>query len=80
MLADRIGDELVYCGKVGSGFNEAKRRQLYQDITKTPRMKTRIKDVPREAMLHETNWKCRVRFFERTEDGLLRAPVFVQVV
>jgi bifunctional non-homologous end joining protein LigD len=80
LLADRIGDELVYCGKVGSGFNEAKRRQLYQDIIQTPRMKTRIKDVPREAVLHETGWKCRVRFFERTDDGLLRAPVFVELV
>src|SRR2546422_1883329 len=33
LLADRIGDELVYCGKVGRGFNEAKPRQLYQAIT-----------------------------------------------
>jgi DNA ligase D-like protein (predicted ligase) len=80
LLADRVGNELVYCGKVGSGFNEAKRRQLYQEIIKTPRMKVRIKDVPREAVLRETGRKCRVRFFERTEDGLLRAPVFVEIV
>ena len=80
LLADRVGNELVYCGKVGSGFNEAKRRQLYEDIIKTPRLKVRIKDVPREAVLHETGRKCRVRFFERTDDGLLRAPVLVEIV
>lgn len=80
VLADRIGEELVYCGKVGTGFTEAKRRELYQEILKTPRLGVRVKDAPREAILHNTGRKCRVRFSERTEDGCLRWPVFVDVV
>ena len=80
VLADRVGQELMYCGKVGTGFTEAKRRELYQQIIGTPRMNKRIKDVPRGAVLHNTAWKCRVRFFERTEDGCLRGPVFVELV
>jgi bifunctional non-homologous end joining protein LigD len=80
VLADRIGDELIYCGRVGSGFTEAKRRELYEQIISTPRLNMRIADLPREAVLHNTGWKCRVRFQERTEDGLLRSPVFVELV
>jgi len=80
VLAERIGDELMYCGRVGTGFTETKRRELYQTIIGTPRLSIRIKDVPREAVLHDTGWKCRVRFFERTEDGCLRGPVFVDLV
>lgn len=80
LLAERIGDQLLYCGRVGTGFTEATRRELYQTIIKTPRLPIRVKDVPREAVLHETALKCRVRFFERTEDGCLRGPVFVELV
>ncbi|HKQ38761.1 MAG TPA: hypothetical protein VJ063_11835 [Verrucomicrobiae bacterium] len=80
LLAERIGDELLYCGRVGTGFTEATRRELYQTIIKTPRLPGRVKDVPREAVLHDTGLKCRVRFFERTEDGCLRGPVFVELV
>ena len=80
VLAERIGEQLMYCGRVGSGFTEAKRRELYQTIIKTPRLPVRVADVPREAVLHDTGLQCRVRFFERTEDGCLRAPVFVELV
>jgi bifunctional non-homologous end joining protein LigD len=80
VLAERVGEELMYCGRVGSGFTEAKRRELYKQIIGTPRLGFRVKDVPREAVLHNTGWKCRVRFQERTEDGCLRSPVFVQLV
>lgn len=80
VLADRVGEELIYCGKVGTGFTEARRRELYQEIIRTPRLGVRVKDVPREAVLHESGRKCRVRFLERTEDGCLRSPVFVELV
>ena len=80
VLAERIDEELMYCGRVGTGFTESKRRELYQTIIKTPRLPVRVKDVPREAVLHETGWKCRVRFSDRTEDGCLRFPVFVELV
>jgi DNA ligase D-like protein (predicted ligase) len=80
LLAERVGDELMYCGRVGTGFNEAKRRELYHQIIQAPALPVRIKDAPPEAMLRETRLKCRVRFFERTEDGCLRGPVFVELV
>jgi len=80
VLAERIGDQLMYCGRVGTGFTEARRRELYQQIIATPRLNSRIKDVPREAVLHDTGLKCRVRFSDRTEDGCLRFPVFVDLV
>lgn len=80
LLAERIGDQLLYCGRVGTGFTEATRRELYQTIIKTPRLPIRVKDVPREAVLHDSGFKCRVRFFERTEDGCLRGPVFVELL
>lgn len=80
VLAERIGDQLIYCGRVGTGFTEAKRRELYQEIIKTPRLPVRVKDVPREAFLHDTGLKCRVRFSDRTEDGCLRFPVFVELL
>ncbi len=80
VLAERIGDQLMYCGRVGTGFTEARRRELYQQIIATPRLNARIKDVPREAVLHDTGLKCRVRFSDRTEDGCLRFPVFVDLV
>ncbi len=80
LLAERVGNELMYCGRVGTGFNEKKRRELYHQIVQAPALPVRIKDAPPEAMLRETRLKCRVRFFERTEDGCLRGPVFVDLV
>ena len=49
-------------------------------MSSTPRLGRRIKDVPREAVLHDTGRKIRVRFSDRTEDGCLRFPVFVELV
>jgi hypothetical protein len=34
------------------------------------------KDGPPDAQWRSTGLRCRVRFFEETEDGKLRGPVF----
>jgi len=75
-LAEYRGDELVFCGRVGSGLGEANRRESLE----------RLADLgPGEALTEgaayhwvEPTMVCEVEFREYSADGLLRHPVFVR--
>src|SRR6185369_80612 len=79
LLAVPSGRRLVYCGKVGTGYSTAQRRELVRllrrDASPTaappsgaPRVKRAIYVEPRHV--------AEVRFTEWTADGKLRHPVF----
>ena len=79
VLAIREDGKLRHVGQVGTGFDNNLMRAIYQHleplITKTSPLqpKPKIKGVTwvRPEVI------CQVRFLEWTQDGILRAPVFV---
>lgn len=80
LLGEQVHGRLAYRGKVGSGFSESSRRELYKQLTELPQRRDPPPGGPAHAQWKTTNMRCVVRYFERTEDGKLRAPVFRGIV
>ena len=76
LIGERRGRSLYYKGKVGSGFTERQRKLYFEELSRLDVLARPPKDGPREAVWRHTGLKCRVRFFEKTKTGKLRAPVF----
>jgi bifunctional non-homologous end joining protein LigD len=87
------GKQLNYAGKVGSGFDHARLKSLYQEFQKrrsdacpfanlsTPR-RSRFGPGMTAGAMREVTWVkpelvAQVRFTEWTDDGMLRHPVFL---
>jgi bifunctional non-homologous end joining protein LigD len=80
-LADYVDGELVYGGRVGSGFSQDQLGEV------TKELEARIRsDAPCGGPIPQgpgTTWVdpelvCEVRYKEWTEEGLLRQPVFLR--
>ena len=80
-LADYVDGELVYGGRVGSGFSQDQLDEVARDL------KARVRpDAPCGGPIPKgagTTWVepdlvCEVRYKEWTEEGLLRQPVFLR--
>jgi len=78
MIDDR--GRLLYKGKVGSGFNEEQRQDWFRRLSTAPPLEKPPADAPRGLVWRRTALRCRVRYFEKTESGKLRAPVFMGLV
>ena len=71
---------LVYVGKTGTGFEQATLKQLRGQLKKIAQAQSPLRSVPEELGVKEwvkPELVCQVRFNEWTEQGRLRAPVFV---
>ncbi|HKQ62486.1 MAG TPA: DNA ligase D [Candidatus Polarisedimenticolaceae bacterium] len=78
-VACREGGQLVYAGRVGSGFSAAQLRELTDTLATLRRSGPACAGpVPREAgqVWVEPELVCAVRYKEWTDEGLLRQPVF----
>jgi bifunctional non-homologous end joining protein LigD len=80
-LADYVDGELVYGGRVGSGFSQDQLDEVARELG------ARIRpDAPCQGPIPKgagTTWVepdlvCEVRYKEWTEEGLLRQPVFLR--
>ncbi|MCU1274533.1 MAG: dependent ligase, partial [Bryobacterales bacterium] len=72
--------ELVYVGNVGTGFDQRLLDTIYQRIEPLTTARSPFKNAPRIA--RDVTWVrpevvCAVKFSNWTEDGMLRAPVFL---
>ncbi len=67
---------LIYKGKVGSGFTERQRAELYRRLVNKPPLDAPPTGGPGDAVWRASGLSCRVRFFEKTKTGMLRGPVF----
>jgi len=72
--------KLVYAGNVGSGFTQQSLKSVFEKIKPLITKKATLSDVPRE--IGEVTWTrpelvCLVKFTSWTQDGRLRAPVFL---
>jgi bifunctional non-homologous end joining protein LigD len=73
--------ELVYAGKVGTGFNDRTLRELRARMDKLEVPKPAFKNPPRGAEARRSHWLKpqlvgEVAFTEWTREGILRHPTF----
>jgi bifunctional non-homologous end joining protein LigD len=76
------GDDLVYAGKVGTGFDTATLRSLHQRLSRTEQNGSPITRGPgREPGAHwvDPTLVAQVAFSEWTQDGKLRHPRYLGV-
>ncbi len=86
------GDQLMYAGKVGTGFNARLLAALHQRFSSLKRSSTSFSNLPTKrprfgqgmtaSAMREVTWLepelvCQVRFSEWTRDAMLRQPVFL---
>jgi bifunctional non-homologous end joining protein LigD len=81
LLAVREGDEWVYAGRVGSGFDEQGLARLLSRLERLERRQSPLGEVP-AGIPRGTRWVrpelvAEVKFTEWTSEGRLRHPVFV---
>lgn len=80
LLCVEDGASLRYVGNVGTGFDQSKMAQIYkmlsQRIVTQPPVKLTIKRKLPVTWV-QPDLVARIQFLEWTEDGHLRAPVFV---
>jgi bifunctional non-homologous end joining protein LigD len=83
VLAYQENDGLTYAGHVGTGFNDVSLKEIYEQLeplitTKSP---FRFK-VPARTPITWVVPKivCEVKFSELTKDGIMRHPVFVDII
>ncbi len=72
--------KLVYVGNVGTGFDQSMMEQIYRRIeplTTTQPPFAELPQIGREITWVRPEVVCEVKFANWTEDGRLRAPVFV---
>lgn len=75
-------NELVYMGKVGTGFDQKLMAEMYQMLISLPTISKPIKDQVEEEYL--TTWlqpslQCEVQYASLTPNGTLREPVFMRM-
>lgn len=82
LLGDRDDERLVYVGRVGTGFSDADLAAFHALLSPLARKTPPCDGVPareRSATWVEPLHLCEVRYTERTDDGLLRQPVFLRL-
>jgi bifunctional non-homologous end joining protein LigD len=81
LLAYHDGDDLVYAGKVGTGFSQSVLRDLHARLSRIERDDTpctRGSSIPRKAVhWAEPRLVAEVAFTEWTRDGQLRHPRYL---
>ena len=80
VLGEYRGDELTYCGRVGSGLGTDSRRELqtrFAGLKAAPGLPNDIDD--RAHRWVEPVLVCEVQYREYSADGLLRHPVFLRL-
>lgn len=81
LLAVNQGKDLVFAGKVGTGFNDKTLRELRKRLEKMEIDKPAFKNAPRGAEARRSHWVRpdlvgEVAFTEWTRDNILRHPTF----
>lgn len=78
LVGVKEGEDFVYAGKVGTGFSNKLREELYRRLQKDRLDKPIVRGAPRvkSAVWVEPKLVAEVEFTEWTGDGKLRHPAF----
>ena len=74
------GQQLVYTGNVGTGFNQKTLKQLYermQPLTVKASPFEHAPKLPKGSVFLRPELVCEIKFSQFTKDGILRAPVYL---
>ncbi len=76
------GGELVYKGKVGTGFNQKLMKDIYEKISTRDKIKRPVKQRPVDEA--QSVWispflTCEIQFSSITENNTYREPVFLRL-
>jgi bifunctional non-homologous end joining protein LigD len=81
-VAQYVDGELIYTGRVGTGFNAAQIQRIAADLValqrETPACSGNVPGGPEHRWV-DPELVCEARFKELTEIGLLRQPVFLRM-
>jgi bifunctional non-homologous end joining protein LigD len=80
-LADYVDGKLTYAGRAGSGFNSAQLQQVHAQLEELRRATPAFVGLVPKGGEHawvEPRLVVEVRYRERTNEGLLRQPVFLR--
>jgi bifunctional non-homologous end joining protein LigD len=82
LVGYREGDRWIYCGRVGTGFNDKTLSDLHRRFRQMTRATTPFDNAPKGAAARGVTWVeprlvAEVRFSEWTDDGLLRHPAYL---
>ncbi len=74
--------QLIYCGHVGTGFNQDLLASLYSKMKKLAQDQSPLKNIPSTLKTKNITWikpklVAQIKFIEQTRQGLLRAPSFL---
>lgn len=75
-------DELIYIGKVGTGFTEKSMEILYKylkKIEKSDIKKIKAKALPANVQMVKPKYVCEVKYLELSKDKKLRFPIFLRL-
>jgi bifunctional non-homologous end joining protein LigD len=81
LLGEFDGGELIYRGRVGTGFDEAEMKALGEKFQALSRKTPPFKNIPQNAA-HGAKWVspqlvAEIAYTERTRDGYLRHPSYL---
>jgi ATP-dependent DNA ligase len=81
-IAERDGDDLIYRGKVGTGFTMRKMKGILSKLNKIREVERPVDTKPVDDA--ETTWieptlYCEVEYASITKNGTYREPVFVRL-
>jgi len=80
ILGKYLNGKLTYCGHMGTGFNNASLKELYQKLQKLVVKSSPFETIPKTNM--PVTWTkpeliCEIKYSEITRDGIFRHPVFI---
>ena len=75
ILASDINGQLTYVGRVGTGFSQKFKEELFQSMQRLI-VNTPIIPCPAQGVWIKPEFICKIRYAEFTNTGVLRAPVF----
>jgi len=75
------GEELVYCGRAGTGFSERERKSLAEKLRSLQKEESPFKQAPRPRVNEGIVWvepelAAEIKYTDWTDDGLLRQASF----
>ncbi len=82
-LAQMDGDEIRYMGKVGTGFDMAKLKRLYETFSQVEKIVKPIKDKieeERRTVWIKPEYQCEISYASMTSNDTYREPVFVKLI
>ncbi len=79
LCAAYSNNKFIFTGKVGTGFNQAKQKQIMQLLSGLITEKAPVENPPKNEQIVwvKPELVCEVKFAEWTKDKVMRHPVFI---